>query len=329
MLSVINVAPLAPYAISLIATGAVLAVIAVWLIFCAVIANNVLKKATKPVAHTLDEVRKIQAETEHTDIDAYENKWLRTPFEIDGLHGKLRGEVIDNPADNGNRRKVAIIVHGHTMNRINSVKYAAVFYNLGFSAVIYDHSYFGQSDGQFCTLGYYERHDLSAVIDFTKQRFGNDSVIALHGESMGAVTALTVLGLRNDVDMVIADCPFSDTFNYYCELFTHLTKLPSFPVVEISGRIAKRKYGYDFLKCCPIADVAHTDVPVCFIHGLADDYIYPHHSQDMYKVCQNPLSELHLVPNARHACSHLTDREAYTQIVGGFVNKIMENNIKE
>ena len=65
MLSVINVAPLAPYAISLIATGAVLAVIAVWLIFCAVIANNVLKKATKPVAHTLDEVRKIQAETEH------------------------------------------------------------------------------------------------------------------------------------------------------------------------------------------------------------------------------------------------------------------------
>lgn len=323
MISILNFAPLAPYVVTLIVVGVVLGVAALWLILCAVIAGKVLQMATTPVAHTFDDVRKSQIETEHIDIDSYDNKWGKAAFEIDGLHGKLRGEVISNPTDNGAKHKVAIIAHGHTMNRINSIKYAAIFYNLGFSLVLYDHSYFGESDGKFCTLGYYERHDLSRVIDYTKERFGTDAVIALHGESMGAATVLTLLGLRSDVDMVIADCPFSDTFKYYCELYTHLTKLPSFPVVEMSGSIAKRKFGYDFAKCSPIEDVAKTDVPICFIHGLADEYIYPHHSEDMYKVCKNPLSELHLVPNARHACSHLTDNAAYAQIVGNFVNKVL------
>ena len=207
---------------------------------------------------------------------------------------------------------------------MNSIKYAIVFYKLGFNVVIYDHSYFGESDGKFCTLGYYERYDLSTVIDYAREQFGQDCILALHGESMGAVTVLTELGVRGDIDLVVADCPFSNTLNYYKELFTKLTHLPSFPIVEMTGSIAKRKYGYDYSKCNPIDDVKASNVPVCFIHGKADDYIYPHHSEDMFKMCNNPLSELHLVDNARHACSHMTDPDCYYQIVKSFVEKVLK-----
>lgn len=326
MTALLSFAPLAPYVITLIVIGAVLGAVIVWLAVCTVIASKTLKMATRPVAHTIEEARERQVETEHIDIDAYDNKWSKQPFEIDGLHGKLRGEIIVNPADNGSRHRVAVIAHGHSWNRINSIKYATIFYNCGFSVVLYDHSYFGLSDGKFCTLGYYERKDLSTVIDYSREIFGHDCIIALHGESMGAVTVLSVLGLRSDIDLVVADCPFSDTFSYYKELYTHLTHMPAFPVVEISGLLAKAKFGYDYSGCRPIDDVKQSDTPICFIHGLDDDFIYPHHSEDMYKVCKNPMSELHLVEGARHACSHLKDNEAYAKIVRNFVDKVLKND---
>ncbi len=326
MFGLLMFAPLAPYVITLIVIGAVLGIVAIWLALCAVIAFRTLKTATKPVAHTIDEMRKKQIETEHIDIDLYDKVWNKQSFELDGRQGKLRGEIIFNPDDIGERKKVVVICHGHTVNRINSIKYATVFYKLGFSVVIYDHCYFGESDGKYCTLGYYERHDLSKVIDFTRQTFGQNCILALHGESMGAVTVLTELGVRSDIDLVVADCPFSNTLGYYKELFTKLTKLPSFPIVEMTGSIAKMQYGYNYSKCNPIDDVKTSDVPICFIHGKADDYILPHHSVDMYNVCRNPLSELHLVDNARHACSFMTDNDAYYLTVQNFVNKVLKAN---
>lgn len=325
MQSLLLFAPLAPYVVTLIVIGAVLGVAALILIFCALIANKTLNMATRPVAHTFEEMRQRQIETEHIDFDLYDSKWNKQPFELDGLHGKLRGEVIFNPASGGPRQKVAVICHGHTVNRINSVKYAMVFYKLGFNVVIYDHSYFGESEGKFSTLGYYERHDLSRVIDYARETFGQDCILALHGESMGAVTVLTELGVRSDIDLVVADCPFSDTFKYYCELYTHLTKMPSFPIVEMTSSMAKMRYGYNYAKCNPIDDVANSDVPICFIHGKADDYILPHHSEDMYKACKNPLSELHLVDGAKHACSYMVDNDGYVDIVKNFVEKVLGN----
>lgn len=323
MVNLISFAPLAPYVVTLIVMGVAVGATAIWLVLCAVIASYTLKTATQPVAHTIAEMREQQVATEHIDIELYDSAWNKQAFELDGFHGKLRGDVIFNPDDDAPRKKVVVICHGHTVNRINSIKYAVVFYKLGFNVIIYDHCYFGESDGKFCTLGYYERHDLSRVIDYARETFGQNCILALHGESMGAVTVLTELGLRDDVDLVVADCPFSNTLNYYKELFTKLTHLPSFPIVEMTGSIAKRKYGYDYAKCNPIDDVANSDVPICFIHGKADDYIYPHHSEDMYKASKNPLSELHLVDNARHACSHLTDSEGYFNIVKSFVGKVL------
>lgn len=325
MQSLILFAPLAPYVVTLIVIGVVLGVAALWLVFCAIIAAKTLHGAVHPTAHTYDEARKVQTEVEHVDLDIYDSKWSKRDFELDGLHGKLRGEIILNPADNGERKKVAVICHGYTWNHLISIRYAQIFYSLGFNVVLYDHSYFGMSEGKFCTLGFYERHDLSRVIDYAREQFGQDCIVALHGESMGAVTVLTELGIRNDIDLVVADCPFSNTLNYYSELFTHLTKLPSFPVVEMTGSMAKMKYGYNYAKCNPIDDVAASDVPICFIHGKQDDFIYPHHSEDMYKVCRNPLSELHLVDDAAHACSYTVNSEAYFDIVKNFINKVFKN----
>lgn len=292
-----------------------------YVLLCVVLAKGVLKSATTPVAHTLDEARDFQREQENADFSDYDNAWNKRDFEVNGLSGTLRGEVIFNPAHNA-RNKVVIICHGHTWNRINSVKYAQIFYNLGYNVIIYDHAYFGLSDGKFTTLGDRERRDLSNVVDYARQTFGNDAIVGLHGESMGAVTVLCELGVRSDIDFVIADCAFSDTVKYYRQLCVKVTHLPGFPIVDIANAMSKRKFGYNFYAVAPIKDVRSSIAPVCFIHGASDKFIRPQHSKDMYAASGNPLSELHLFQHAGHARSYHADNIRYAQIISEFTSKV-------
>lgn len=313
------------YFILLIVVGGVVGLALLYLVLATVIAYGTLKMATTPIHHTLDEARSHQnsLKNENYDFTNYDEKWRRQDFEVEGVRGKIRGEVIFNDsADARERTKVAVICHGHTWNRLTSLKYAEIFYDKGYNVVVYDHAYFGLSDGAYTTVGDKERYDLNAVLDYVRGLFGDKAIVCLHGESMGAVTVLLELGVRNDIDFVIADCPYSNTMNYYRELCRHITHLPGFPIVEFANSMAKRKYGYDFTKVNPIEAVADSSVPICFIHGTADDFIYPHHSEDMYKVSKNALSELHLVEGALHAESYKTDKVQYAQIVGDFIDKI-------
>ena len=177
---ILTLTPLAPYQIFLVCLGVVAGLIILWQIACLIMARFVLCTACTPVRHTFEEVRQRQTSVEHVDYTDYDNNWNKKTFDINGLHGKLRGEVIYNSkaAQVNGRQKAAIICHGHTMNRLNSLKYAEIFYNSGYNVIIYDHAYFGESEGKFCTLGYYERADLSIVIDYARGEFGNDCFIA-------------------------------------------------------------------------------------------------------------------------------------------------------
>ncbi len=309
------------YWILLIVFGVVALLVGLYLILAYIVAKGTLKAATTPVAHTIEEARAFQTEYEGMDYTDYDAVWRKQSFEVEGTQGIIRGEIIFNDGSLS-ENKVAIICHGHTWNRINSLKYARIFYSKGYNVVIYDHAYFGLSDGKFTSLGYYERYDLSAVLDYTRGLFGKNAFFVLHGESMGAVTVLCELSLRKDIDAVIADCAFSDTITYYRQLCYKSTHLPGFPIVDISNIMSKRKFGYDFAAVKPIEDVKNSNVPICFIHGKSDRFIRPEHSEKMFDVAENPLSELHLIPNAGHARSYHVDNVGYERIISEFLDKV-------
>lgn len=67
----------------------------------------------------------------------------------------------------------------------------------------------GNSEGEYISLGWYERDDLNMIVEYLRKE-RRVSTIGLWGRSMGAVTAL----LHGDRDPSIAgmvlDSPFSD-----------------------------------------------------------------------------------------------------------------------
>lgn len=257
----------------------------------------------------------------------YENLWERHPFTLPVENAVISGEYIINPNHRYNVNHVAIICHGHTVLRASDFKYAKMFYNLGYHTVIFDERYFGESHAKYCTLGFMESRDIAAVIRYTREIFGEDCFIAMHGESMGAASELKALEYESP-DLVIADCPFSSSSKQLSLIAKRTVGIMKKPTMLCARIIGLVRAGYDFNKVNPIEAVRNTDVPICFIHGESDSYIPCSHSKEMFEVCKNPLSELHIVPGAEHALSVKTDFEGYINILTNFVRKVEKESEK-
>lgn len=285
------------------------------------IAEKCLLMVTEPKRGTYAEKRAQELENGFGDcVEAYEKRWAREEIELVREGVTIRGELIDNPADRGERRKLAVICHGQTANRISALKYAEMFYRAGFSVLIYDERYFGVSGGDCCTLGQEESKDLAALLAMARRRFGEDCLIALQGESMGAATALLVLRYTRP-ELIVADCPFADSE----ELFGHWVRknlhIPPALVLPFFERTACRRYGYLVRETSPIAALKGAEVPVCFLHGRADTLIPCSHSEELREACRDGRSELHLFEGADHAQSVVVDRKRYEEIVFAFLKK--------
>ena len=253
-------------------------------------------------------------------IEAYEKRWPREELSFTRGGVTLRGEFIDNPEDRGARRKIAVICHGQTANRYAALKYADLFLRAGFSVLIYDERYFGESGGDCCTLGQEESLDLAEILAQLRRRFGPDCLIALHGESMGAATAL--LSLRHtSVDLIVADCPFADSEQLFREWLGKYLPIPPGLILPWFRFVARRRFGYRVRESSPIAAVRQAEVPICFMHGAADTLIACRHSEELYRACRDGRSELHLFDGADHAQSITSDRARYERILLSFLQK--------
>ncbi len=105
-----------------------------------------------------------------------------------------------------------IICHGVTVNSFNSLKYMDLFLDLGWNVLVYDHRGHGKSGGRTTSYGYFEKDDLEEAVNWVRHKTGDGGQIGIHGESMGAVTALLYAGGHldeNGADFYIADCPFA------------------------------------------------------------------------------------------------------------------------
>lgn len=281
-----------------------------------------LRMVARPKRWSAMDMRSQEIENGFADcIEAYEKTWHRekVTFERDGVI--LRGEFIDNPDERGERRKIAVICHGQTANRYSALKYADIFYRAGFSALIYDERYFGESGGTCCTLGQEESLDLAEILTQVRQHFGSDCLIALHGESMGAATALLSLRYTN-VDLIIADCPFADSELLFRQWLGNYLPIPPALILPFFEFVARTRFGYHVKEASPIAAVREADVPICFMHGDTDTLVPCSHSEELRRACRDGRSELHLFEGADHAQSIVTDRARYESILLSFLRKI-------
>ncbi len=99
----------------------------------------------------------------------------------------------------------------------------------GYGALLFDFAGHGQSEGSQVTYGIRERHDVTAAIEYLRQRGDVDmDHLAILGYSLGAITAVLAAVEHPDLRAVVIESGFSDLYHDIAKLFTRYTGLPAF-----------------------------------------------------------------------------------------------------
>ncbi|KAA8527540.1 hypothetical protein F0562_034745 [Nyssa sinensis] len=178
-----------------------------------------------------------------------------------------------------------IYCHGNSGCRADASEAAIILLPSNITVFTLDFSGSGLSGGEHVTLGWNEKDDLRAVVNYLRAD-GNVSLIGLWGRSMGSVTSLMYGAEDPSIAGMVLDSPFSDLVDLMMELVdTYKVRLPKFTVkfaIQYMRRAIQKKAKFDITDLNTIKVAKTCFVPVLLGHAIDDDFIQPHHSDRIY-----------------------------------------------
>lgn len=197
-------------------------------------------------------------------------------------------------------RGTIIYLHGVGDCKIDGLRLAALLYKNEYNVFLYDARRHGQSEGMFCTYGYYEKHDVSAIIDYLKNR--KDFIIGkigLFGTSMGAAVALQAASIDNRVTAVVAENSFATLRTIFDDYQKRMIKVPFH---YLRNLVIIRSEGLAHFKArdvAPLRAVSAIHVPILFIYGKEDHLINYRYSLSLFQYANEP-KEIFPIDCAHH-----------------------------
>ncbi|MDK0919229.1 alpha/beta hydrolase [Clostridium perfringens] len=242
---------------------------------------------------------------------------------FDGLNLTSTLIMNENPTN-----KFIVLVHGVSICYVGSLKYFDIFYKNGFNLLIVNQRRHGKSEGKYSTYGFYEKYDVNMWIEYLKSRFGNDIILGLHGESMGAGTVMETIPLNDSIKFVIEDCGYSNFHELIGFQITHayknrLVRKILRPSLIFANFFMKTKAKFSMKKIVPIDIVSSTSLPMMFIHGKEDYFVPWYMAVDLYKAKTKGYKELYLVEGAKHAEALEVNKILYEKKIMTFIEKAL------
>lgn len=222
--------------------------------------------------------------------------------------------------------KVIITAHGYTNERamegIEGLSLAKILSENGYNVLMFDFRNAGKSKGRTTGVGYFEKHDLFSAINYSIHEKKQEK-IALLGWSMGASAAIVTGCEHPDVNVIIADSPFSDLESYLKENLSIWSKLPKRPFTPMIIYSVKKFMKIDPCDVSPINIVKTGNGKAFFlIHSKSDEAIPYMESEKIYReISSGHHKEFWLTENAEHINSYLLFKEEYEKRVLQFLKK--------
>lgn len=209
----------------------------------------------------------------------------------------LVAREFDQPEES---HKWALVLHGYTGWKEEMYPFAAWYFQQGYNVIVPDLRTQGESEGDFIGMGYTDSFDCMLWIDYILKK-DPDAKIVIHGQSMGAATALIMSGngLPENVKAIISDSTYTTGYEMFGEKLKEWFSLPAFPLVDSACLMLILRGGYDLKKASPIDAVRKSSTPTLFIHGTEDEMI----SADMTRALYDAAAcdkELLIIDGAGH-----------------------------
>jgi alpha-beta hydrolase superfamily lysophospholipase len=227
------------------------------------------------------------------------------------------------PHPNANGR-CAVLVHGYADAKVGSIAWAPTWRALGFNVLALDLRAHGESEGDLCTAGYAERHDVADVCDRLRAERPNEArQIVIVGISLGATAAVGAAALRDGVaDAVVLDSPVAD---FRTAALTHfdLLGLPGGPIAHWAVRAGEWLAGASFEDVRTTPLITRAKCPVMVIAPGQDVFVTQGQASQVEQsvVQRGNSADVYLrIDDTLHLEALYADPDTYRQRLQAFVD---------
>ncbi|CAJ1374284.1 unnamed protein product, partial [Effrenium voratum] len=210
-------------------------------------------------------------------------------------------------------RPCVIFLHGNSSCRLEALPLLPLLLPLRVSLFCFDFSGSGLSEGDYISLGWFEREDLAACVELLR-RSGRVSRVALWGRSMGAFTAIMHADRDPSIAGLVLDSPFASLKDLATELAARKALMPSWAtraVLSAARSSIKARAGFDVEDLEALKHVGQSFMPALFIAAREDDFISPKHAERLFQAYQGE-KEYYLTEGDHHSSRSVICRQKAT-----------------
>lgn len=228
-------------------------------------------------------------------------------------------------ANESNHRWV-LILHGYTGWKEEMYPFAYWYHEEGYHVIVPDLRCQGESEGDFIGMGWTDHYDCALWISYILSQ-DSEAKIVVHGQSMGAATALMMTGeedISQNIAAVVSDCAYTDAYSMFGEKVKEWFHLPAFPLIDSACIALQLRGGYNLKNASAINAVQRSNTPTLFIHGDADAMISVDMTKELYEAaaCRKKLL---IIEGAGHAQSQDKEPDTYYGTIETFLKEVIED----
>lgn len=212
-----------------------------------------------------------------------------------------------------------ILLHGWGANKGNILPNTYFLHHRGHYNLLYaDYRNHGESEGKRTSLGYHEKKDVKAMVEFLKKSKPESSKhIGILGVSLGAVIGILGSAEIPEIEALVAESPFgrpSDVIVRYGKLFYNM---PRFPLIDITVLFVQLKLGVRFKEFQAVDYIGRIAPRPVYLIQSADDLRMPRSEGESLIAAAKEPKKLWTVPGADHG-------EAYAKAPVEYEKKVLK-----
>lgn len=184
-------------------------------------------------------------------------------------------------------RQTVILAHGLGGERMTNLPIAQMYLENGWNVITYDQRGAGENPDTKITFGYYEKLDITALVDYAKTELRSERIV-VHGQSMGAAsTALYAVTdhAKENVEAVVLDSCFGSMEEMFLGVWREMEGTEGIPedyVVACGDLYLQVFYGFGFEDADICEQMKKNNVNTLMLQMERDEMVPNETADEMY-----------------------------------------------
>jgi uncharacterized protein len=216
---------------------------------------------------------------------------------------------------------VVILLHGIGNCKERWLPTAQWLWQAGFETIMLDQRAHGESGGQFCSYGFYEKFDVQAVVERVLDEYP-DAHVGVWGHSLGGAVALQTLAIEPRLKFGVVESTFARFGDIVYDYQKRLFKLPWRGFADDAIRRAAEQGHFVPDQVRPAESARLIRQPMFMGHGDQDEKISFEYGKEIFANLASTDKQFYSVPGGDHSNVGRYGGEPYRKAIETFLLRV-------